>query len=59
MPRFQASSPLMPCFSELRALIQNPDQHARGDQHAIGGQVETANVKKSGEHVGLDAPNVS
>ena len=35
-----------------------PDQHARGDQDAIGGQVETANVKKSGEHVSLDAPNV-
>ena len=33
-----------------------PDQHARGDQDTIGGQVETANVKKSGEHVSLDAP---
>src|SRR5208282_515625 len=35
----------------------NPDQHARGDQDTVGGQVETANVKKSGEHVSLDAPS--
>ena len=34
-----------------------PDQHARGDQDAIGRQVETANMKKSGKHVSLDAPN--
>src|SRR5271156_813587 len=33
-----------------------PNQDAGGDQHAISGQVETANVKKSGEHVSLDAP---
>src|ERR1700676_2174216 len=33
------------------------DKHARGDQDTVGGQVETANVKKSGEHVSLDAPN--
>ena len=33
------------------------DQHARGDEHTISGQVETAYVKKSGEHVSLDAPN--
>ena len=33
-----------------------PDQHARGDQDTIGGQVETANMKKSGKHVSLDAP---
>src|ERR1019366_1405161 len=33
-----------------------PDQHARSDQHAISGQVETANLEKSGEHVRLDAP---
>ncbi len=33
------------------------DQYARGDQDTIGRQVETANVKKSGEHVSLDAPN--
>jgi hypothetical protein len=36
-----------------------PDQHARSDENAIRGKIETANVKKSGEHVVLDAPNVS
>ena len=36
-----------------------PDQDARSDQHAISRQVETANVKKSGEHVSLDAPIAS
>ena len=34
------------------------DQHARSDEEAISGQIKTANVKESGEHVGLDAPNV-
>src|SRR5258706_6994503 len=33
------------------------DQHARCDQDTVGRQVETANLKKSGEHVSLDAPN--
>ena len=32
-----------------------PEQHAGGDQHTIGRQVEIANVKKSREHVSLDA----
>src|SRR5271163_3101015 len=34
-----------------------PDQDACSDQHAVSRQVETANLKKSGEHFGLDAPN--
>src|ERR1022692_119069 len=34
-----------------------PDQNARGDENTVGGQVEAANLKKSGEHVVLDAPN--
>jgi len=32
------------------------DEHARGDQEAVGGQVEAADVEESGKHVGLDAP---
>ncbi len=34
------------------------DEHARSDENAVSGQIETANVKKSREHVVLDAPNV-
>lgn len=33
------------------------DENARGDEHAISRQIEIANMKKSGKHVSLDAPN--
>jgi len=35
-----------------------PDEDARSDQYPVGGEIETANLEKSGEHVGLDAPDV-
>jgi len=35
-----------------------PDQDAGSDEDTIGGEVEAANVKKSGKHVSLDAPDV-
>ena len=35
-----------------------PDEHAGSDQHAISRQVEAAYLKKSREHVSLDAPDV-
>ena len=34
----------------------NPQQNAGCDEHTIGGQIEVANLKKSREHVSLDAP---
>jgi len=56
----------IPCIVAVDALLlriahtdPEPDQYARGDQHTIGGQVETTNMKKSGEHVSLDAPIAS
>jgi len=44
----------------LRIAHADPksDQHAGSDQHAISRQVETAYLKKSWEHVSLDAPDV-